>query len=120
MDMIFDLPGVKKIVKSFQCGFDDTQDTGVTDDNIPMDHATNFRVAQLPLYLTAIQHAGLNPADFGIADQAYGNNSDTGVRWACDPDVYKGFYYACGDDDMQKFYAAMADVIKAHPTFAHA
>ena len=116
MDMIFDLPGIKKIVSTYPGDFDDT-DVGIPDDGPQMDFLTNFRCHMLPVCLTAIQHAGLNAADFGIADVAYGHNSDTGVRWALDLDEYKGFYRNVSHDDLQKFHKAFEDVLKAHPTF---
>lgn len=118
MDLIFDLPGVKKIVRTVQCG-DGQLDTGVSDDDVPLDFLMNFRVGQLPVYLTAIQVSGLDPADFGVADQAWGSNDDTGHRWTMDPDVHKGFYWNCSIDDLQKFHQAFDAVLKAHPTFAH-
>ena len=116
MDMIFQLDGVKKIVDVFHDDYDGP-DSGVSDDGLPLTFLTNFRPHQLPIYLTAIQHAGLNASDFGIADQAYGFNADTGVRWPHDPDVYKGFFYNVDHDDLQKFHRAFDAVLKAHPTF---
>lgn len=117
MDMIFDLPGIKKVVKSFPDDLDGP-DTGVTDDDLPLTFLTNFQPHRLPVYLTAIQHAGLNASDFGIADVAYGYNPDTGYRWAHDLDAYKAFFYNLDHDDLQKFHRALDAVFKAHPTFA--
>jgi hypothetical protein len=116
MDMIFKLDGVKKIVNVTHCDYDGP-DTGISDDGIPLTFLSNIRPHMVPVYLTAIQHAGLKADDFGIADVAYGYNATTGVRWALDLDDYKGFYWNCSQDDLQKFHKAFDDVLKAHPTF---
>jgi hypothetical protein len=118
MDMIFKLDGLKKIIDVYKGDFDGP-DTGVSDDGVPLTFLTNFRPHMLPVYLTAIQHAGLKAVDFGVADVAYGYNSDTGVRWVHDLDVYKGFYWNCSHDDLQKFHRAYDAVLKAHPTLKH-
>jgi hypothetical protein len=116
MDLITELE-LPKIVKRFR-GMFPGEVTGCTQDGQFFEFYTNLNVAKLPIYLTAIERAGLKDS-FAIAEEAWGYNEDTDVEWKLDSNLY-GLYRNCDTETLQLFHRAYDEVLKAHPTFKFA
>lgn len=117
MDLVTQLPDVQKVLYKKIDLLDNP--VGLTLDADMFSHLTDFPEHFLPVYLTAIQHSGLNPKDFAISDWVIGEIDMEIPGPKHFPEMKRGLYYRCDSDELKKFIQAVGEVIEAHPGFKY-